>query len=234
MKGIKINESEIFKDSIIEEVNSKFEIKEVELDFKKEFYYPKFIHIMKFNIEQYEILGLGNMAILQGKGFGLMKILTVVFTPSIKRDIPFVIVDFIKMVNKRTVFVEFYTNHVIKKDSIHNLENKLKKLSVKYGDIENYIEEPNWYTNLRNVYSPLKKSTKEQEQLLYEMVIEYLQAYLSCVSNSTRETESKNTQLEGFINDLIYKGNPSTRVLKKALGEEDTIKLFNEIIFNYK
>ncbi|MGL5314810.1 MAG: hypothetical protein ACRC92_16275 [Peptostreptococcaceae bacterium] len=234
MKGIKINEFEIFKESIIDEIKLSFEIKEVELDFKKEFYYPRFIHIMKFNIEQYEILGLGNMAILKGKGFGLMNILTVVFTPSIKKDIPLVIIDFINMANKRTVFVEFYINHIIKNDRICNLENKLKELSVKYSDIENYIEKPNWYTSLRNVYSPLKKSTKEQDKVLYEMVIEYLQAYLSCVSNSETCIESKNIQLEAFINDLIYKGNPSTAVLKKALGEEDTIKLFKEIIFNYK
>lgn len=44
-------------------------------------------------------------------------------------------------------------------------------------------------------------------------------------------TKRKSTQLESFINDLIYKGNPSTSVLEKSLGKEETIRLFKEIIF---
>ncbi|WP_270941013.1 hypothetical protein [Romboutsia lituseburensis] len=62
----------------------------------------------------------------------------------------------LKMANKRTVFIEFYTNHIIQKDSINSLESRLKKLNVKYEDIENYIESVNWYTTLRNKYSTLK------------------------------------------------------------------------------
>lgn len=140
----------------------------------------------------------------------------------------------LKMANKRTVFIEFYTNHIIQKDSIKSLESRLKKLNVKYEDIENYIESVNWYTTLINKYSTLKKSTKKYDKILYEMVLENLEEYLSYVQNIKIESNEKNTKLETFINDLIYKGNPSTSVLEKALGKEETIKLFKEIIFNYK
>lgn len=66
------------------------------------------------------------------------------------------------------------------------------------------------------------------------MVLENLEEYLRYVQNIKIESNEKNTKLETFINDLIYKGNPSTSVLEKALGKEETIKLFKEIIFNYK
>lgn len=171
---------------------------------------------------------------MKGKGLGIMKMLTVVFTPSITKDIPLVIIDFIKMANKRTVFIEFYTNHIIQKESINGLENRLGKLNIEYEYIENYIESINWYTTLRNKYSTLKKSTKKYDKILYEMVLENLEEYLSYVQNIKIESMEKNTKLETFINDLIYKGNPSTSVLEKALGKEETIKLFKEIIFNYK
>lgn len=229
-----MHDLEELRSKILNKIKSKFDIKQLDINFKEEFYYPKSIHLLKFNIEQYEIKNLGNLAILKGKGLGIMKMLTVVFTPSITKDIPLVIIDFIKMANKRTVFIEFYTNHIIQKDGINGLENRLEKLNIKYEYIENYIERINWYTTLRNKYSTLKKSTKKYDKILYEMVLENLEEYLSYVQNIKIESNEKNTKLETFINDLIYKGNPSTSVLEKALGKEETIKLFKEIIFNYK
>lgn len=229
-----MHDLEELRSKILNKIKSKFDIKQLDINFKEEFYYPKSIHLLKFNIEQYEIKNLGNLAILKGKGLGIMKMLTVVFTPSITKDIPLVIIDFIKMANKRTVFIEFYTNHIIQKDGINGLENRLEKLNIKYEYIENYIERINWYTTLRNKYSALKKSTKKYDKILYDMVLENLEEYLSYVQNIKIESNEKNTKLETFINDLIYKGNPSTSVLEKALGKEETIKLFKEIIFNYK
>lgn len=229
-----MDDLEDLRSKILNKIKNKFDIKQLNIDFKEEFYYPKSLHLLKFNIEQYEIKNLGNMAILKGKGLGIMKMLTVVFTPSIKKDIPLVIIDFIEMGNKRTVFIEFYTNHIIEKDSIKSLESRLKKLNVKYENIENYIESVNWYTTLRNKYSTLKKSTKKYDKILYEMVLENLEEYLSYAQDIKIETIEKNKKLETFINDLIYKGNPSTSVLEKALGKEETIKLFQEIIFSYK
>lgn len=229
-----MHDLEELRSKILNKIKSKFDIKQLDMNFKEEFYYPKSIHLLKFNIEQYEIKNLGNLAILKGKGLGIIKMLTVVFTPSITKDIPLVIIDFIKMANKRTVFIEFYTNHIIQKDNINGLENRLEKLNIKYEYIENYVESINWYTTLRNKYSTLKKSTKKYDKILYEMVLENLEEYLSYVQNIKIESNEKNTKLETFINDLIYKGNPSTSVLEKALGKEETIKLFKEIIFNYK
>ncbi len=224
---------EELQNNILGKIKAKFEIERLKINFQEEFYYPKYIHLLKLNIEQYNIKDLGNMAILRGKGFGIMKIFTVIFTPTIKKDIPFVIIDFIRMANKRTVFVEFYFDYLNEKNDIKYLEDRFKKLSSKYDNIENYIEEPNWYTPLRNKYSPLKKTSRKDDSILYEMVLGYLDEYLNYVRNNKVDLDIKNEQLEKFINDLIYKGNPSAVVLEKALGKEETIRLFKEIIFNY-
>lgn len=224
---------EEFKSEIIDKVKSRFIVNQSSINFQKQFYYPKLIHLLKFNIEKYEVKELGNMAILQGRGFGLMKMITVVFTPSFKKDIPLVIIDFIKMANKRTVFIEFYSNHIVEKNHTIALDSRLKKIHKKYSNIENYIENPNWYTPLRNEFSPLKKGTKNDDSLLCQMVLESLDAYLDCVSEDESEMDIKNKQLECFINDLINKGNPSTSVLEKALGKEETRRFFEDVVFYY-
>lgn len=222
-----------FKKEIIDLVKSNFKLKEVKTNHLEKFYYPKYIHLMKFNVSQYQVENLGNMAILDGSGLKLMKMITVVFTPSKSKDIPFVIVDFIEMANKITLFVEFYTNHIKDRDSLVNLERNLKRLNIKYMNIENYKENPNWYTPHRNKNSPLKKGTKDDEIVLQELVIEYLEKYLDYCKLSNDITDEKNTKLEGFIDDLIYKGNPSTSVLEKALGREEMIRFFKDTIFYY-
>ena len=118
------------------------------------------------------------MAILRGSGFGIMKLLTVVFTPNLEKDIPLVIIDFIKMGNKITVFVEFYLSHMTRIENIRKFESRLEYLNSKYTAIENYIETPNWYTPLRHKYSPLKKGKVKDNSIFCEMVLEYLGEYL--------------------------------------------------------
>lgn len=221
------------KDNIIDKIKNPFQIKQMHIDFKEQFYYPKYIHFLKFNIEQYNIDGLGNMAILNGRAWGVMKLITVVFTPNYSKDIPFVIIDFIKVGSKITVFVEFYLEHMIRRDDARDFESKLKYLSSKYNNIENYIEEPNWYTYIRSKYSPLKKGRKKDESILCEMVLEYLEIYLDCVCNCKLANSNANKHLEELIDDLIYKGNPSTSILEKSLGKEETERLFKEVIFKY-
>lgn len=229
-----MNNIEELKNSIIKNVNERFNTKQIDIDFIKQFYYPRFIHILNFNIEQYEIKNLGNMAIMEAKGIGVMKMLTVVFTPSKSKDIPFVIIDFIKMANKRTVLVEFYTDYIRENESSTKLENRFKILNQKYNSLKNYKENPQWYTPLRNKYSPLKKGTKKDEKVLCKMVLDYIEEYLNYVSKASSNNYDDNVQLDMFIHDLIYKGNPSKSIIEKALGKEDTIRLFKEIIFNYR
>lgn len=224
---------EIFKSNIIDVVKKGFEVKELEVNSFNEFYYPKIVHILKFNVEQYEVKGLGNMAILQGNGLGIIKMLTVIFTPSITIDIPFIIVDFIKMANKRTVLIEIYSNHIREQDKIKVFESRLNKLNSKYSNIPNYIEKPEWYTSLRNKHSPLKKGTKKNDEMLCKMVLEFIEEYSNYINTIKLNNNEKNKQLEEFITDLIYKGNPSKSMLEKSIGKDETIRLFKEIVFYY-
>lgn len=229
-----MSDFESIKDKFIELIKARLQVSNRKMNVKSEFYYPKGIHLLKFNIEQYEIKELGNLAILQGKGMGVMKMMTAVFTPYAQKDSPLVIMDFIQMANKRTVFVEFYTQHMTQQDNVKALENRLKKLEIQYSKIPNYIEKPNWYTPLRNVYSPLKQATSKVDDVLEEMVLNYLQVYLEYVSQNKGQISNRNAKLEAFINDLIYKGNPSQDIMEKALGKQGTEKLFKEVIFYYK
>lgn len=219
---------------ILNKVKSKFKLQSFQIRDLDSFSYPKYIKILKFNVEQYKVENLGNMCILEGKSILGLYFFTVVFTPQGSFDIPFVIIDFIQMRNKLTVFVEFYNNHIKNKDYIKILDNKLSDKKEKYQSIEDYMENPKWYTPLRDKYSPLKKGSKENKEVLINMVLDYLDEYINFVDSVKKEySDEKNIELEKFIDDLIVKGNPSSKILKKALGEDGYNKFCREIIFKY-
>lgn len=66
------------------------------------------------------------------------------------------------------------------------------------------------------------------------MILGYIDEYLKYVGDNEYTLDEKNIQLETFINNLIYKGNPSAFVLEKALGKEEMIRFFKEIVFYTK
>ena len=66
------------------------------------------------------------------------------------------------------------------------------------------------------------------------MILDYLDEYLNFVSSiNNEECYLKNIELEEFIEDLIVKGNPSSNILKKALGEDGYNRFCRDIIFKY-
>lgn len=219
---------------IVNKVKSKFKLQQYDINEFESFSYPKYINLFKFNTKQYKIEKLGNMCILEGSSILGLSLLTVVFTPNRELDIPFVIIDFVEVRNKSTVFVEFYNEHMKNKDYIKILDNKLSDKKEKYESIEDYMENPKWYTPLRDKYSPLKKGSKENKEVLINMVLDYLDEYINFVDSVKKEySDEKNIELEKFIDDLIVKGNPSSKILKKALGEDGYNKFCREIIFKY-
>lgn len=220
---------------IVNKVKSKFKLQQYDINEFESFSYPKYINLFKFNTKQYKIEKLGNMCILEGSSILGLSLLTVVFTPNRELDIPFVIIDFVEVRNKSTVFVEFYNEHMKNKDYIKILDTKLKDKNNYYKGLEDYIEKPNWYVPLRNKYSPLKKGGKEDKEILMNMILDYLDEYLNFVSSiNNEECNLKNIDLEEFIEDLIVKGNPSSNILKKALGEDGYNRFCRDIIFKYQ
>ena len=219
---------------IVNKVKSKFELQQYDINEFESFSYPKYIKVFEFSVDQYKIENLGNMCILDGRSALGLSLITVVFTPSRELDIPFVIIDFVEIRNKSTVFVEFYNEHMTNKDYIKILDSKLKDKNNYYEFLEDYIEKPNWYVPLRNKYSPLKKGGKEDKEVLMNMILDYLDEYLNFVSSTNNEERNlKNIDLEEFIEDLIVKGNPSSNILKKALGDDGYNRFCREIIFKY-
>lgn len=230
----KVDEIEYLNLKIINKVKNKFKLENYNLKSLANFSYPKYIPIFKFKAQQYKVIELGNMSILTSSSIIGLSLTTVVFTPGVGLDIPFVIIDFVSMKDKITVFVEFFNNHMNNKENIKSLDDNLNKLFYKYKCIENYIEKPNWYVPLRDKYSPLKKGSKNNKKILEDMVLDYLNEYLNFVSSIKKDsTDIKNIKLEEFIEDLIIKGNPSSKILKKALGEDGYKDFSRSVIFYY-
>ena len=77
--------------------------------------------------------------------------------------------------------------------------------------------------------------SKNNKKILEDMVLDYLNEYLNFVSSIKKDsTDIKNIKLEEFIEDLIIKGNPSSKILKKALGEDGYKDFSRSVIFYYQ
>lgn len=224
-------------------VKKDFELKEHYLDDFKRFNYPKLIHIIKFNAYQYDAVDFANIAVLEAcSSFAGMSILTVVFTPRVGQDIPFVIVDYVKSKNNLTVFIEFYDDHMFSISKKNLFEERLAQKVEKYKFIDDYKENPAWYTKRRCIYSPLKSGDISKKKDMEQMIEDYLGEYFKFVRLIKKESEIsggasknvKNEELQEFIEMLIKEGNPSSKIINKALGKEKSDLFYRNVVFCYK
>ena len=73
--------------------------------------------IMKFDVEQYKIEGIGNLSIMR-MNMGLMQMATIVITPKDK-NLPLFSVDYMYILSNRKAYLEFY-DVVKEKDEQYN------------------------------------------------------------------------------------------------------------------
>lgn len=171
-----------------------------------------------------------------------MSILTVVFTPVAGQDIPFVILDYVKTKNNLTVFIEFYNDHMYSISQKQMFEEILAEKEHKYNFIDDYEEKLAWYTKRRCVYSPLKAGSINEEKDIEAMIEDYLDEYVNFAAlrssdeniSHAIEERFKNDEMQQLIELLIIKGNPSSKIINKALGREKADSFYRNVVFCYK
>lgn len=229
-----LTNTENLKSRIKNIISTSFSLYKNDIGKYNYFSWPKLLKIIKFYEEQYTVNNLCNLSVLEGTSKIGMNIVTAVFTPSKNRDIPLLIIDKVKMKDKFTVFIEFYTFHMKNEENIAVINNKLDEMALKYKDVENYTEKDNWYVKYRNDKSPLKCGTSISENTLDNMILDYLNMYLHfCATAKNTFTDAPNEKLQTFINDMTTKGNPSTSILNKALGKDSAAEFSKDIVFKY-
>ena len=229
-----LTNTEELKTKIKDIVSTSFSLYKNDIGRFEHFSWPKLLKIFKFHEDQYTVNNLCNLSVLEGNSKIGMNIVTAVFTPSRTRDIPLLIIDKVKMRDKITVFIEFYTFHMKNEDNIAEINKLLNQMALKYKDVENYNEKDNWYVEYRNDKSPLKCGTADSENTIDNMIMSYLDMYLHfCATAKNTVTNAPNEKLQSFLNDMITKGNPSTSILNKALGKDAAAEFSRDIVFKY-
>ena len=186
---------------------------------------------MRFSISADKAEGLGHVSVMTAKGFfGLMKMDTLIINPT-EIDLPLYSYDRIFAMGNDTLIVELY-------DTLLGEYSEEEMLMVKAGEKYSTIPErdpgEHWYDFIKLPSSISKKGKKSHLPLIASLAEEHFEAYLSSSKNAVTDKEAKLTKAKVYANGLIEKGGPSTDVFKKAIGEEKTRILFENILFGTK
>ena len=192
----------------------------------------KLFGVMKFHVEQYDIEELGNLSVMR-VNMGFMQMATFVITPRDK-NVPLLSADYMYIMGNRKCYLEFYDVVREKDEQYNELLSALTKVQSKYEHLENITPSAAWYEHLLTVTS-YKAGDSGADMELQGMLVDSLAAYLEqskqfALLEGTARQEKLAITLE-YTDGLIEKGGISTDVFKKALGEEETKKFFDNIFF---
>ena len=209
---------------LLEMINSKYPITQVEVGDKKNLK----ANGMKFSIQAYKAKGLGHISVMRAQGFfGLMKMDTLIINPY-EIDLPLYSYDRIYAAGNDTLIVELYDTLV--GDYSQDLMEAVK---ANYTNLTERDPGEHWYDSIKLDASISKKGKKAQGDKFDELTLKHFEAYLS-EGSVVADKAKKQQKASYYVDGLLSKGGPSTDVFKKALGNEETAKLFKDILFGTK
>ena len=178
--------------------------------------------MMRFRLEQYEVDGLGNLCVLRTKAMlGLMKLVTVVVTPSSGKNVPFLLIDTMDMGKKHLCYVEYYDCTAAGAD-----RDLLLAAGAPYADVADYAEKPAWYVSERMAGSLIKTGDRAR---LEQMALDALAAYREQAAAAPVKAENI-AGLRAFQRRMVREGNPSTAALTRTLGKEGAEAFFQTVV----
>lgn len=217
-------------DTVIAELKENFTVTPVDVgDYKK----MKIYGIMNFDVEQYDIEGIGNLSIMRMNALGLMQMSTVVITPQDK-NLPLLSADYMYILSNRKAYLEFYDVVAEKDEAYQTLLSALTTAKENYNHLEDIQASEAWYADLLTV-TTYKAGTPASDTDLKGLLIDSLDVYMSHAKQlpllSDEEKAEKLDITVEYTDGLIEKGGISTDVFKKELGPEETKKFFDNIFF---
>lgn len=192
----------------------------------------KLFGLMKFDVDQYDIEELGNLSVMR-VNMGVMQMATAVITPRDK-NMPLLSADYMYILSNRKCYLEFYDVVKEKDDRYNRLLNALSDAQSQYGHLEDIAASPAWYQHLLTV-TTYKTGKTDADPDLEKMLVDSLHVYLEHSKEfpmlAQEEKDEKIAITSEYTGGLIEKGGISTDVFKKALGDEETKKFFDQVFF---
>ena len=91
-----------------------------------------------------------------------------------------------------------------------------------------------WYDSIKLSSSISKAGKKRHLSLMNGLTEQHFEAYIDSGKAAVTNKAEKQEKARVYVNGLLTKGGPSTDVFKKAIGEEKTRELFENILFGTK
>lgn len=187
--------------------------------------YPRLVPVMRLTSRQYALEGFGNLFTMDTSAMGgLMKLTTLVFTPSSGGQVPFLLIDTMAMGKKRLAYVEYY-DCTAGGASLPESEGQ----GAEFAALPDYGETPAWYVERRTPYSLIKGGEGADAGALNAMVKTCLKRYLRAAGTARRDSANLEG-LRAFQRDMLTLGNPSSGTLNKVLGKEGAEEMFKRAI----
>lgn len=211
-------------DKLIEIFKNNFELEAIDI---KEYSNIK-VGPMKFNIQCFDIKGVGRLSFMQGKAlFGLMKMDTIILT-AVKKDIPLINYDRIKSFGSDVLIIDAYNTC----DTLKQYPNLLA-IKNTIANLDKYELKPNWYDSLRMEESIAVKSKKSE--ILDTAAINYFTEVASIINTADSiEIDKKSALQASYVNGLLENGGASTNMFVKHIGSDKTKELYNNYLFGVK
>lgn len=188
--------------------------------------------IMKFDVEQYEIEGIGNLSVMR-VNVGVMQMATMVITPTDK-NLPLFSVDYMYMLTNRISYLEFYDLVANQDDAYRQLLADLTAVHHEYDFLPDAEVSEAWYSSLLTA-GAYKEGKMGDDGDLKDLLLESLQVYERHANQlptlSEEEKAEKIALTVAYTDGLIANGGISTDVFKESLGEEKTKHFFDTVFF---
>ena len=183
---------------------------------------------MKFQIKQYEAKGLGNVSVMEAKGFfGLMQMDTLIINP-VEKDLPLFSYDRVLAMGNDTLIIELYDTFLEKQDM-----SELALWKIENGNLPEHDLGSHWYDSIKLSESVSKKGKKTHSFSFDKFTAVYFDKFISGngAKISVSDSKAKKEKASVYVEGLLSNGGPSTDVFKKEFGEAKTAKLFRKVLF---
>ncbi len=214
-------------DRLLTLINQKFSLDGIDCG---EFARMK-VNGMTFSITAYRAKGLGHVSVMKASAMlGLMKMDTLIVNPT-ELDLPLYSYDRIFAMGNDTLIIELYDTTLGEYSEEGLIEVKARE---KYSAVPERDPGEHWYDSIKLGSSISKKGKKKHLGLINSLTDQHFEKYLNSSNAKVTDKAAKQEKAQIYVGGLIEKGGPSTDVFKKAIGEEKTRELFENILFGTK
>jgi hypothetical protein len=235
----KVENASIFdinKQAIEKEINAGMEIVAANYTLKEigpgEFARLR-IQNMEYDIKQYEIVGVGNLLVMDSRDSPSLQMVSFVITPYYK-NLPLFSTDYLYTQQKITFLIEYY-DLVQEKDRLYNsFIDRFRAIKDKHRSLPDMELKKCWYDSMRSVCTAKTTSVLQDEEI-FAMFTENLKAFIEMeqaygpLAEDARTAKWRITQ--DYVDGLVDAGGVSTDVFKAVLGPEKTKAFFNKVFF---